>query len=96
MLSVLQERAGLPWFMQVLMVLGRHITDAKAGKPSREQFLCLWDTESLERAVSMDSYMLVVHVCASHRSSAAMTGFTSLRNSAKHPGLTGGRNSAAV
>ena len=35
-LNVLQEGAGLPWFRQVLMVLGRYITDAKAGKPSRE------------------------------------------------------------
>lgn len=66
MLSVLQERAGLPWFVQVLMVLGRHITDAKAGKPSREQFPCLWDTESLERAVSMDSCMLVIAVSVLH------------------------------
>lgn len=48
------------------MVLGRHITDAKAGKPSREQFLCLWDTESLERAVSMDSCMLVIAVSVLH------------------------------
>lgn len=66
MSSVLQERAGLPWFVQVLMFLGRHVTDAKAGKPSREQFLCLWDTESLERAVSMDSYMLVIAASVLH------------------------------
>lgn len=34
--------------MQVLMVPGGHITDAKADKPSRGWFLCLLDTESLE------------------------------------------------